>query len=77
LVEEFKYGIVNYDYATIIKPIVYSDLKVRVTYQDSLKSYVVQVAGLLAGTVRRTALDCQSTISENLSKFVDFQIILP
>lgn len=77
LIEELKYGILNYNYASKIKPIILSDLDVVVSYQDSGKSYVVQAADLLAGTIRRTALDNQSVIDQSLSKFVDFKIILP
>jgi len=77
LIEELKYGIINYNYASKINPIVYSDLDVKVSYQDSGKSYVVQAADLLAGTIRRTAILNENEIHENLSKFVDFKIILP
>ena len=77
LIEELKYGILNYNYASKIKPIIFSDLDVVVSYQDSGKSYVVQAADLLAGTIRRTALDNQNVIDQSLSKFVDFKIILP
>lgn len=77
LVEELKYGIMNYNYASKINPIVFSDLDIKVSYQDSGKSYVVQAADLLAGTIRRTALQNQNSIHESLSKFVDFKIILP
>ena len=77
LMEELKYGIINYNYATKINPIVYSDLEIKVSYQDSGKSYVVQAADLLAGTIRKTALLNQDAIQDSLSKFVDFKIILP
>ena len=77
LLEELKYGIVNYNYASKINPIVFSDLEIKVTYQDSGKSYVVQAADLLAGTVRRTVLNNKDSFHEKLSKFVDFKIVLP
>ncbi len=77
LIEELKYGIINYNYANTINPVVYSDLEIKVSYQDSGKSYVVQAADLLAGTIRRTALNNHNTIHQSLSKFVDFKIILP
>lgn len=72
LFEELKYGITNYNYGSNIKPIIFSDLDIRLSYHDSGKSYVVQAADLLAGTIRRTFLD-----EQNLSKLVDFKIILP
>lgn len=74
LVEELKYGIVNYNYSSTINPIVHSELEIKVYYQDSGKSYVVQAADLLAGTIRRSVLNKQN---EYLTKFVDFKIILP
>lgn len=72
-----EYGISNYNYSTKINPIVFSDLEIVVSYQDSGKSFVVQAADLLAGTIRKTALDNQDEIHQSLSKFVDFKIILP
>lgn len=77
LIEELKYGIINYNYSTKISPIVYSDLDVVVSYQDSGKSFVVQAADLLAGTIRRTAIENQNDIYQSLLKLVDFKIILP
>ncbi len=72
LVEELKYGIVNYNYASHISPIIMGDLKILVTYQNSLKSYVVQAADLLAGTIRRKMLE-----TNGFDSFVDFNIIVP
>jgi len=77
LMEELKHGIMNYNYSTKINPIVFSDLEIRVTYQESSRSYVVQAADLLAGTIRKTALKNIKKIHEELDKFVDFKIILP
>ena len=77
LMEELKYGIVNYNYSKKINPIIRSSLDIKVTYQDSGKSYVVQAADLLAGTIRRTVLDMENSYNESLNKFVNFKIILP
>lgn len=77
LIEELKYGISNYNYSKTFKPIVFSLLEVKVSYQDSGKSYVVQAADLLAGTIRKVSLDNLVHISGSLSKFVNFKIILP
>lgn len=80
LIEELKYGIINYNYATTISPIIHSDLEVLVSYQDSGKSYVVQAADLLAGTIRRSALEPLKECDNDclaLSKIVDFKMILP
>ena len=80
LVEELKYGIVNYNYSKTIPPIVKSSLEIKVSYQDSGKSYVVQAADLLAGTVRKKALDALTndvSIADELSQLADFMTILP
>lgn len=77
LYEELKYGIVNYNYATRIKPIIFADLEIKISYQDSGKSYVIQAADLLAGTIRRHSLDNLEDIHKTLEKNIDFQIVLP
>ena len=77
LIEELKYGIVNYNYAAIIKPIVYSDLKIQLFYRNSSKHYAIQAADLLAGTIRREAINCHKDNLESLSKFIDLFLILP
>lgn len=80
LVEELKYGIVNFNYSKKINPIVFSDLDIVVKYQDSEKSYAVQGADLLAGTIRRMAVSTinnKSKMNEELTSFVDFRLYLP
>ena len=77
LLEELKYGIVNYNYSKRINPIIFSDLEIRVSYQDSGKSYVVQAADLLAGTIRRKVLENEENIHEELLKITDFVIFFP
>ena len=34
LIEELKYGIVNFNYSSLIKPIIYSDLDILISYQE-------------------------------------------
>lgn len=77
ILEELKYGISAYNYSAKRKRIVYSDLEILVTYQVSAKSYVIQAADLLAGTIRRTVLDNMGNYGRALSKFVDLKIKLP
>jgi len=80
LIEELKYGIINYNYSKKLLPIIYSELEIRLSYQDSGKSYVVQAADLLAGTIRRKSLDAikeNKKIDIHVSHLVDFKIILP
>lgn len=80
LVEELKYGISNFNYGGSYNPIVYGDLDVVVTYQDSGKSYLVQAADLVSGTIRRiilNALEEKDNVNDVLNKFVNYKILLP
>ena len=80
LIEELKIGFNNFNYSFQIKPILSGDLDIVISYQDSGKSYVVQAADLLAGTIRRKSLEAllnNKDIYKELSEFVDFKIILP
>ena len=51
--EELKYGVVNYNYGCLFKPIVYNDLKVTVKYVDSKHNCYIQMADIIANTFRR------------------------
>ncbi len=80
LIEELKIGFNNFNYSFKIKPVLKGNLKIDISYQDSGKSYVVQAADLLAGTIRKISLDSlfdSKKIDKELSLFVDFKIILP
>ncbi|MBE6159146.1 MAG: hypothetical protein E7159_04920 [Firmicutes bacterium] len=80
LFEELKVGFNNFNYSFQIKPALSGDLEIDISYQDSGKSYVVQAADLLAGTIRKKSLDAllnNCDIHKELSEFVDFKIILP
>lgn len=79
LVEELRYGITNFNYGANYEPIVFSDLEISLCYQKSDKSYVVQAADLVAGTVRRrTLLSYESIMDLNSSiNFVDYKVFLP
>ena len=77
LYEEFIHGITNYDYFNRIKPIIFSELDIKLSYQDSSKSYVVQAADLLAGTIRRKAINNYDNIDNSLNNLVTFSIIFP
>lgn len=80
LIEEMKYGISNFNYSMQINPIVFGNLEIALSYQDSGKSYVVQAADLLAGTIRRTALSAfenGKNIYVEVSKLAQYVIILP
>lgn len=73
LIEELKYGIVNSNYSSLIKPIIYSDLDILISYQGSGKSYVVQAADLLACTIRKKTIE----ELDGMNSLADVFIVLP
>ena len=80
LIEELKYGIANYNYGITLIPIINNDLNISIAYQNSAKSYVVQAADLLAGTVRRNSIDAinsKTSVNDSLKSFINCFIILP
>lgn len=79
ILEELKYGIINYNYGCILKPVVNSDLEVSVCYQKSEKSYLIQASDLIAGTVRNLYLRNMSNSMEFSKRieFIDYKIFLP
>lgn len=79
ILEELKYGIINYNYGCILNPIVNSDLEVSICYQKSEKSYLIQASDLIAGTVRNLYL---RNINDSMEfskriEFIDYKIFLP
>lgn len=72
-IEALRYGSVNFNYSALIKPIIYSDLDILISYQDSGKSYVVQAADLLAGTIRKKAIE----ELDWMNSLADLFIVLP
>lgn len=80
LVEELKYGISNFNYACKYNPIIFNDLDIKISYQDSGKSYLVQAADLISGTIRRGALNAiinNENINNALDNFINYKIMLP
>lgn len=79
IIEELKYGIYNYNYNTIYSPILNSDLEVSLCYQKSEKSFLIQAADLIAGTVRKTYLNNIGDITEFSKRieFVNYRLFLP
>ena len=79
IVEELKYGIYNYNYSTMYQPILNNDLDVKVCYQKSEKSYLIQASDLVAGTIRKTYLNNINDITEFSKKinFVNYKLFLP
>ena len=54
LYEEFIHGIVNWDYGKRFKPILFNKLQVQVNYKDSKQDVCIQIADIIANTIRRT-----------------------
>ncbi len=79
LIEELKYGIVNYNYNKVHAPVVFDQLDIKLVYQKSEASYVVQAADLIAGYVRRkciSAIDHPIELDKHLS-FIDYKLFIP
>ena len=72
LEEELKYGIINYNYAKIVKPIIKGDLIISIKYQNSKKCYVVQASDLIAGTIRQYLIN---DIKDK--KLINYKLLLP
>lgn len=79
IIEELKYGIVNYNYSIFHNPVVNSTLEVDVCYQKSEKSYLIQASDLVAGTIRKLYLNNINDLLEFSKRieFVNYKIILP
>lgn len=79
IIEELKYGIYNFNYDKVHEPIVYSDLQVEVSYQKSDKSYLIQAADLIAGTIRKNYINNLENVTEFIKRmnFVDYKLYLP
>lgn len=77
--EELKYGIINFNYSKKHQPILNSSLDIELSYIKSDKSYVVQAADLIAGTIRNYNLKYKNDIKElkKYTDFVDYLLYLP
>lgn len=77
--EELFYGIYNFNYNTRHAPILFNSLDIKLTYQHSDKSYVVQAADLIAGTIRHKFIDNKTNRSRLLNELsiIDFKLFLP
>lgn len=53
LLEELCHGILNFDYGRSFPPILFNELKVQVIYKDSKYDYGIQMADIIANTIRR------------------------
>lgn len=77
LLEELKYGISNYNYSKTLKPIIFSELSINISYQDSGKNHLVQAADLIAGTTRKISINDLKNKTKKVDDFLNFEITLP
>lgn len=78
LIEELKYGIINYNYSVRYKPIIKGNLDIKLQYQKSDKSFAVQGADLIAGITRKTnIIYLNNTNLKDKLKYLDYYIFLP
>lgn len=77
--EELKYGIYNFNYANAYLPLINSELEVKICYQKSEKSYLIQAADLIAGNIRRVYLNNINDITEFNKRinYVNYSLFLP
>ena len=77
--EELLHGIYNFNYNTKYNPILFNSLEIKLTYQHSDRSYVVQAADLIAGTIRHKFIDnnINRTRLMNELSIIDFKLFLP
>lgn len=79
IMEELKYGIYNFNYATKHLPIINTELDIKICYQKSEKSYLIQAADLIAGNIRRIYLNNINDITEFNKRinYVNYSLFLP
>ena len=79
IIEELKYGIFNFNYGIYNTPIINSSLDVKVCYQKSEKSYLIQASDLVAGTIRKYYLNNINNFIEfsKRTDFVNYRVFLP
>ena len=77
--EELINGVYNFDYGFIHKPILFSELEVKVKYLSSEEDYFIQASDLVAGKVRRIMLYTDGDVKDVFEgiRFVSFKTILP
>ncbi len=76
--EELLHGIYNFNYNVLHKPILFNTLQIHLHYQKSDKSYLIQAADLVAGSIRRHFLKSKhrSEFLKNIG-FIKYYVILP
>ena len=64
ILEELKHGILNYNYGTLIKPILFSNVIVNVNYCDSKHNYLIQASDILANRIFTSYRDNKPRLRE-------------
>ncbi len=79
IIEDLIHGICNFDYNSNYPPILYNNLIFILSYQNSTKSYVIQGADLLAGTIRKKGLMYIKKLNEinSILSFVNLKLYFP
>lgn len=72
IIEEFIFGIKNFDYSLKTQPLFFNKLTITLKYQGSSKSYSIQAADFVAGTVRHKVIE---SLEKNKNLFNELQFI--
>ena len=77
--EELIHGIHNFNCNIKYEPILFNELKIKITYQHSDKSYAIQASDLIAGTIRHKFIDNSSDHSKLINELsiINTKIFLP
>lgn len=77
--EELVHGVYNFNYNTKYTPILFNSLQIKLTYQHSYNSYVVQAADLIAGTIRHKFIDNSDNVIKLMNELsiIDLKLFLP
>lgn len=71
IIEELRYGIINFNYGYNFPPILKGNLKVEVNYVDSSKNFLVQASDFLVGYVNNSL-----SWNKNNINFINVQLVL-
>lgn len=71
ILEEFKHGVINWDYGTFKKPIYEGRLRVIRKFEVSSNNYLIQAADFVAGNVRRSYIDETYIFTKHVRVFLE------
>jgi hypothetical protein len=70
--EELLYGIQNFSYNAVYRPVLGNSLDIQLKYFDSRQHYDIQASDILAGTVRRIIMQESSAFAERKKKIEEY-----